>query len=131
MAFDVTTLVVFLVAVPLSLGIAVASGAPVAAGLIAAAVGGILAGIIGLMFNALFGVDYVVGLDGVNTGVANPETGTGLGGWPIGNYRQFYIQLAYVVACSGYAFVMSAILAYIVNYIPGLKLRASEEAELL
>jgi ammonium transporter, Amt family len=90
-----------------------------------------LAGIIGLMFNALFGVDYVVGLDGVNTGVANPETGTGIGGWPIGNYRQFYIQLAYVVACSGYAFVMSAILAYIVNYIPGLKLRASEEAELL
>ena len=90
-----------------------------------------LAGMIGLMFNALFGVDYVVGLDGVNTGVSNPTTGTGIGGWPIGNYRQFYIQLAYVVACTGYAFVMSAILAYIVNYIPGLHLRASEEAELL
>ncbi len=46
--FDVpASLVVFLVAVPLSLGIAVASGAPVAAGLIAAAVGGILAGIVG------------------------------------------------------------------------------------
>ncbi|MEW2359830.1 SulP family inorganic anion transporter [Spirillospora sp. NPDC029432] len=39
--------VVFLVAIPLSLGIAVASGAPVAAGLIAAAVGGIVAGILG------------------------------------------------------------------------------------
>jgi ammonium transporter, Amt family len=90
-----------------------------------------LAGMIGLMFNALFGVDYVVGLDGVNTGVSNPETGTGIGGWPIGNYRQFYIQLAYVVACTAYAFVVSAILAYIVNYIPGLHLRASEEAELL
>lgn len=46
--FDVpASLVVFLVAVPLSLGIAVASDAPVAAGLIAAAVGGILAGLIG------------------------------------------------------------------------------------
>ena len=90
-----------------------------------------VAGMIGLMANALFGVDYVVGLDGVNTGVPNPETGTGIGGWPIGNYRQFYIQLAYVVACTGYSFVMSAILAYIVNYIPGLHLRASEEAELL
>lgn len=41
------SLVVFLVAVPLSLGIAAASGAPIAAGLIAAAVGGILAGIFG------------------------------------------------------------------------------------
>ena len=90
-----------------------------------------LAGMIGLMFNALFGVDYVLGLDGVNTGVSNPETGTGIGGWPIGNYRQFYIQLAYVVAATGYAFTMSAILAYIVNYIPGLHLRASDEAELL
>ncbi len=41
------SLVVFLVALPLSLGIAVASGAPVLAGLIAAAVGGIIAGAIG------------------------------------------------------------------------------------
>jgi ammonium transporter, Amt family len=90
-----------------------------------------LAGMIGLMFNALLGVDYVVGLDGVNTGVSNPTTNTGIGGWPIGNYRQFYIQLAYVVACTAYSFVVSALLAYIVNYIPGLKLRASDEAELL
>ncbi|GAA3218082.1 SulP family inorganic anion transporter [Actinocorallia longicatena] len=39
--------VVFLVAIPLSLGIAVASGAPVAAGLIAAVVGGIVVGLLG------------------------------------------------------------------------------------
>ncbi|MFI6482061.1 SulP family inorganic anion transporter [Nonomuraea sp. NPDC050663] len=41
------SLVVFLIAVPLSLGIAVASGAPLAAGLVAAAVGGIVAGFFG------------------------------------------------------------------------------------
>ncbi|MCA4134591.1 bifunctional SulP family inorganic anion transporter/carbonic anhydrase [Arthrobacter sp. M4] len=41
------SLVVFLVALPLSLGIAAASGAPVMAGLIAAAVGGIVAGCLG------------------------------------------------------------------------------------
>lgn len=83
-----------------------------------------VAGMIGLLFNALFGVDHVVGLDGVNTG-------TRVGGWPIGNYRQLYIQLAYIVACTGYAFAMSTVLAHGINLLPGLHLRASEEAELL
>ncbi|RYE52425.1 MAG: hypothetical protein EOP48_16525, partial [Sphingobacteriales bacterium] len=42
-----SSLVVFLVAMPLSLGIALASGAPIVAGLIAAAVGGIVVGSLG------------------------------------------------------------------------------------
>jgi Amt family ammonium transporter len=44
-------------------------------------------GIIGLMANAIFGADYIVGLDGVTTSSSNPTTGTGIGGWVIHNYR--------------------------------------------
>lgn len=91
-----------------------------------------IAGMVGLMFNALFGADYIIGLDGVNGGLENTTTGTLAGGWVSPhNYRQFYIQLAYIVAVTGYSFVVSALLAYAINYIPGLHLRASEEAELL
>jgi len=43
----VASAITFLTALPLSLGIAVASGAPVEAGLVAAAVGGIVAGVLG------------------------------------------------------------------------------------
>ncbi|KAL8644873.1 MAG: hypothetical protein Q9210_007026 [Variospora velana] len=83
-----------------------------------------IAGILGLLANALFGATYIIGLDGVNTGIIT-------GGWPNGNYKQLYIQVAYIVACSAYAFVMAALIAYAINFIPGLHLRASEEAELL
>ena len=83
-----------------------------------------VAGMVGLIFNAFFAADYIIGLDGVNTGIIN-------GGWLNHNYKQLYIQVAYIVACASYAFVMSAIIALIINYIPGLHLRASEEAELL
>ncbi|MFJ1456200.1 SulP family inorganic anion transporter [Nocardia sp. N2S4-5] len=41
------SVVVFLVALPLSIGVAVATGAPVAAGLLAAVVGGLVAGLLG------------------------------------------------------------------------------------
>ena len=44
-------------------------------------------GMVGLLANAIFGADYIVGLDGVTTGATNPTTGTGIGGWIIHNYR--------------------------------------------
>ena len=90
-----------------------------------------VAGMVGLIFNALFGSDAILGLDGVNVGAVNSTTNTPVGGWIIHNYRQFYIQLAYIAACTGYSFVVSAIIAYAISMIPGLNLRASEEAELL
>ncbi|EHL03401.1 putative Ammonium transporter MEP3 [Glarea lozoyensis 74030] len=82
-----------------------------------------IAGIVGLVFNGLFAADYIIGLDGVNNGIT--------GGWLNHNYKQLYIQIAYIVACTAYSFVISAGIAYAINAIPGLKLRASEEAELL
>jgi len=79
---------------------------------------------LGLLANAIFGASYIVGLDGVNTGL-------GPFGWIEHNWKQLYIQVAYIVACTAYAFVVSAIIAFVINKIPGLHLRASEEAELL
>ncbi|KAK0731228.1 ammonium transporter MEP1 [Lasiosphaeris hirsuta] len=80
-------------------------------------------GIVGLVFNAFFAADYIIGLDGVNTGIT--------GGFLNHNYRQLYVQVAYIVACCAYGFVMSAIIAKLIDLVPGLHLRASEEAELL
>ncbi len=85
-----------------------------------------IAGMVGLLFNALFAADYIIGMDGVNT--ASPLAP---GGWLNRHWKQLYIQVAYIVAVTAYSFVMSAIIAYIINIIPGLRLRASEEAELL
>lgn len=82
-----------------------------------------IGGIVGLLFNALFAADYIIGLDGVNTGLT--------GGWLDHKYRQLYIQVAYIVAASAYSFVVSAIIAKLIDMVPGLHLRASEEAELM
>lgn len=79
---------------------------------------------LGLLANAMFGASYIVGLDGVNAGL-------GPFGWIEQHWKQLYIQVAYIVACTAYAFVVSALIAFVINKIPGLHLRASEEAELL
>jgi Amt family ammonium transporter len=53
------------------------------------------------------------------------------GGWINHNYKQLYKQLAYALAATVWSFGVSMILAFTIDHIPGLKLRASEEAELL
>lgn len=85
-----------------------------------------VAGMVGLIFNALFGATYIIGLDGVNTASTSYP-----GGWLDRNFRQLYKQLAYIGATAVYTFVVSALIAYGINFIPGLRLRASDEAELL
>ncbi|CAE6519277.1 unnamed protein product [Rhizoctonia solani] len=80
-------------------------------------------GILGLLANGLFADTALIALDGVNTAVP--------GGWIEHNYKQLYIQFAYVCACCGYVFVMTAILAKIVDIIPFLGLRATEQGEIL
>lgn len=47
-----------------------------------------IAGMVGLLFNGFFAADYIIGLDGVSTGLIN-------GGFLNHNYKQLYVQLAY------------------------------------
>lgn len=82
-----------------------------------------IGGMVGLIFNAFFATKNVIGLDGVNSGT--------LGGFLDHKYATIGWQIAAIVAASAYAFVMSAIIAKLIDFVPGLKLRASEEAELL
>lgn len=82
-----------------------------------------IGGMVGLFFNGFFAADYIIGLDGVNMGAT--------GGFLNHHWRQLYVQIAYIVAATAYAFVVSAIIAKLIDLVPGLHLRASEEAELL
>lgn len=79
-----------------------------------------IAGIVGLIFNAFFGADWVIGMDGAT------EHG---GGWITHNWKQMYKQIAYVAACVGYSAVVTAIICFVLDKIPGLQLRVDEEAE--
>ncbi|KAH0260650.1 ammonium transporter, partial [Aureobasidium melanogenum] len=81
-----------------------------------------VAGMVGLFFNGIFAASYIIGLDGVNQID---------GGWIQHNWKQMYMQIAYIAAVTAYSFVVSAAIAFVINKIPGLHLRASEEAELL
>ncbi|KAJ7576364.1 ammonium transporter [Mycena floridula] len=78
-------------------------------------------GMIGLFLNGIFASTKIIALDGVNTSIP--------GGWIDGNWKQLYIQFTYIVVCSGYSFVVTALIATIVNKIPGLHLRHHERAE--
>lgn len=53
------------------------------------------------------------------------------GGWINHNYKQMGWQLASATSTIAYTAVMTYILLFIVDHIPGLKLRSSEEAEIL
>ncbi|KAG6812063.1 hypothetical protein H0H92_004594 [Tricholoma furcatifolium] len=77
-------------------------------------------GIVGLILTAFFASPTVIALDDINSGP---------GGWVNHHWKQLYIQFAYVCATCGYSFVVTAILAKVVDLIPGLHLRNTPEAE--
>ncbi|ORY84684.1 ammonium transporter MEPa [Leucosporidium creatinivorum] len=79
-------------------------------------------GFTGAVMTGLFADSRVAGFDGY-TEIA--------GGWINHNYKQLGWQLASAVSVISYTFVMTYIILFIVDHIPGLKLRASEDSEIL
>ena len=53
------------------------------------------------------------------------------GGWLNGHYKQLGYQVADSAAGFAYSFGGTCIILFIMNLIPGLSLRATEEAEIL
>ncbi|KAF9524061.1 ammonium transporter [Crepidotus variabilis] len=83
-----------------------------------------IGGIVGLFMNAFFASSSIIALDGVSTNVR--------GGWVDHNWKQLYIQLAYIVAACAYTFVMTALVAKLVDITPVLgPLRCSPEGEIV
>ncbi|KAJ8489608.1 hypothetical protein ONZ51_g2793 [Trametes cubensis] len=78
---------------------------------------------LGLLFNALFADSAIIALDGVNTSAA--------GGWLNHNWKQLYVQIAYIAACTAYSFVVTAAVARALDCVPTLHLRATPEEEML
>lgn len=76
----------------------------------------------GNILTAFFAADYIAHLDGVQVIK---------GGWLNHNWIQLAYQLADSVAGGAYSFGGTCIILFVINLIPGLKIRATEEAEIL
>ncbi|ODM17862.1 hypothetical protein SI65_06650 [Aspergillus cristatus] len=76
-------------------------------------------GMVGAFLTGIFASESVSALDGA----------TYQGGAIDGVGVQIGRQLAEVCAISGYAFVVSVVLLYVINWIPGMRLRVGEEVE--
>ncbi len=79
-----------------------------------------IGGMLGSIFTGLFAADYVVALDGTSAP----------GGWVSRNWIQLGYQLADLTSIAAYSFVVTALLLYILNFIPGMRLRVSAEDEI-
>ncbi|KAG9249658.1 ammonium transporter 1 [Emericellopsis atlantica] len=79
-------------------------------------------GLVGNLLTAFFAADYVAALDGV-TRIE--------GGWLNHHWIQLAHQLADSVAGGAYSFVGTALILFVLNLIPGLRIRASEDSEIL
>ncbi|KLU84059.1 hypothetical protein MAPG_03104 [Magnaporthiopsis poae ATCC 64411] len=79
-------------------------------------------GFVGNLLTGFFAADYIAKLDGVSS---IP------GGWLNQNWIQLAYQLADSMAAGGYSFLVTCLILFLMNLIPGLQLRATEEAEIL
>lgn len=81
-------------------------------------------GFVGSCLTGLFAADYVAASDG-SAAAGTPSTG----GWLNKYYRQLGLQLAASTSILLWAFVMTSLILLIMDRIPFLKLRLSEEEE--
>lgn len=81
-----------------------------------------IGGLVGNICTAFFAADYIARLDGVTVIK---------GGWLNHNWMQLPIQLADSFTGGCYSFACTCLILFIMNLIPGLQLRVSEESEVL
>ena len=79
-------------------------------------------GIVGSLLTGIFADSRVAGFDGITV---IP------GGWINQHYIQLAYQLANTVYIAAYSFTVTYLILFVMNRIPGLHLRATEEAEIL
>jgi Amt family ammonium transporter len=80
-----------------------------------------IGGIVGNLLTGFFAADYIAHLDGVTI---IP------GGWLNRHWIQLAYQLCDCVTGFSYSFGVTSIILFVMNLIPGLSLRASEDAEI-
>ncbi|KAK4653416.1 hypothetical protein QC762_507100 [Podospora pseudocomata] len=81
-----------------------------------------IGGVVGDILTGFFAASFVPALDGVSG--ASYE-----GGWWNRNFRQMGLQLAGATTCAAWSFFVSCLLLFVINKIPGLHIRATEEQE--
>jgi len=82
-----------------------------------------IGGVVGNILTGFFAQSEIANLDG---GLAPIK-----GGWINKNWAQVGYQLADSFAGLAYSFVVTTIILWVMHFIPGLRLRASEEAEIV
>ena len=82
-------------------------------------------GIVGDILTGFFASKNVPAMDGFSVGDFEYA-----GGWWDHNYRQMGVQIAAALTCASWSFVISYILLFVINKIPGCHIRVSEQEEL-
>jgi len=80
-------------------------------------------GVVGNLLTGLFAQASIVTFDGFSTPIE--------GGWLDRHFKQLGIQLADSVSGMAWSFVVTTIILWVMHFIPGLRLRSSEQAEIL